>query len=176
MAQVSTVVAVPEQNVFAMNEQDAFSVELKAIGEQLKTLLPNESRETVDRCLDLYGRNEFVIMVAGEISVGKSSFLNALIGQSVLLTDTTETTAAITYLRTAEGVPGVRPDHVKITYRDGNVEWISMHDKKRLTAATTSLAGNMKAISRVRSAEVYFDPKTLSIPKGIQGCHPYFYY
>lgn len=167
MAQVSTVVAVPEQNVFAMNEQDAFSVELKAIGEQLQTLLPNESRETVDRCLDLYGRNEFVIMVAGEISVGKSSFLNALIGQSVLLTDTTETTAAITYLRTAEGVPGVRPDHVKITYRDGNVEWISMHDKKRLTAATTSLAGNMKAISRVRSAEVYFDPKTLSIPKGI---------
>lgn len=144
-----------------------FSKDLKRLAVKLRELLPAELQETVDRSLDLYERNEFVILVAGEISVGKSSFLNALIGQSILLTDTTETTAAITYLRTAEGVEGVKPDHVKITYKSGKTEWISIHDAKRLKQVTTSLDGNMKAISRVRCAEVYCSKETLDIPPGI---------
>lgn len=144
-----------------------FSKDLKRLAVKLRELLPAELQETVDRCLDLYERNEFVILVAGEISVGKSSFLNALIGQSILLTDTTETTAAITYLRTAEGVAGVKPDHVKITYKSGKTEWISIHDAKRLKQVTTSLDGNMKAISRVKCAEVYCSKETLDIPPGI---------
>lgn len=145
---------------------EKFTEKLQNLVAQLRPYLSVEQAETADRCLDLFNRNEFVILVAGEFSVGKSSFLNALIGQPILLTDASETTAAITYLRTGEGVEGVKKDHVKITYKDGSTEWISIHDSKRLKQATTSLGGNTKAISRVKSAEVYCSRSTLDIPPG----------
>lgn len=151
---------------------DHFAVDLIQLATELKELLPPLARDTVDRCLDLYNRQEFVIMVAGEISVGKSSFLNAMIGKPILLTDTTETTAAITYLRTAHDVsgnilPGVRKDHVRITYKDGKIEWIPISNRKRLEEVTTSLSGQTKAITRVKKAEVYFSNETLPLPPGI---------
>ena len=106
-------------------------------------------------------------MIAGEISVGKSSFLNALMGYPVLLMDQTETTAAITYLRSAEGHQPNHPDEVKINYIDGRHEWFSIHDHERMKVATTSLDGNKQAIRTVRSAEVYLSEKILQIPPGI---------
>lgn len=154
-----------KRNLFERDQE--FSSFVEKIVAELHAYLPEQSRETANRCLDLCKRNEFVIMIAGEISVGKSSFLNALMGKSILLTDTTETTAAITYLKTGEGVPGVKKDHVKITYKDGGVEWIPFGDSERLKDVTTSLDGNQNAISRVKMAEVFCSKETLDIPQGV---------
>lgn len=153
------------KSIFSVDQDFSALVEKNVI--KLLDFLPEQSQETAKRCLDLCKRNEFVIMIAGEISVGKSSFLNALMGAPILLTDTTETTAAITYLKTAEGVAGIKKDHVKITYKDGAVEWIPIGDSERLKIATTSLDGNQKAISRVKMAEVYCSKETLDIPPGV---------
>ena len=140
---------------------------LDDIAKKVKSALPEKSRSIIDRCLELYHKHEFVILIAGEISVGKSSFLNALMGYPVLLMDQTETTAAITYLRSAEGHQPDHPDEVKINYIDGRHEWFSIHDHERMKAATTSLDGNKQAIRTVRSAEVYLSEEILPIPPGI---------
>ena len=79
--------------IFSSNDDHT----LDDIAKKIKSALPEKSRSIIDRCLELYHKHEFVILIAGEISVGKSSFLNALMGYPVLLMDQTETTAAITY-------------------------------------------------------------------------------
>ena len=72
---------------------------LEQLGERLRGHLDEHTAAMVDDCLAIYRNNEFVIMVCGEVSVGKSSFLNTMSTMPFLLTDQRETTAAITYLR-----------------------------------------------------------------------------
>ena len=156
---------VPAETFSLLNKQDDHR--LDEIAAKIKQVLPEKSCQIIERCLELYHKHEFVILIAGEISVGKSSFLNALMGYPVLLMDQTETTAAITYLRSAEGHAPDHPDEVKINYIDGRHEWFSIHDHEKMRVATTSLDGNKQAIRTVRSAEVYLSEKVLPIPPGI---------
>ncbi len=141
--------------------------DLDAVACQLKALLPPEEQKIIDKCLNIYQKNEFHIIIAGEISVGKSSFMNAIMGKRILLTDQTETTAAITYIRSADSVPGVKPDHAKVTFLDGRVEWISINEQERLKDVTTSLDGNQEAIKTVKSVEIYLSKETLFLPPGL---------
>ena len=125
---------------------------IKEIAEDLKPLLPVESQIIIDECVEQYERNDFVVMIAGEVSVGKSSLLNALLGKSILLTDLTETTAAITYLRSSEGDKNAKADMAKVTYNDGRIEWLDLK-KSSLMKVTTSLK-NDNALKRVRKVDI----------------------
>ncbi len=153
-------------------EADGRQVEcLKELASSLKQLLDESKHKIVDDCLDIYSNNEFVIMVCGEVSVGKSSLLNTLMGVPVLLTDQTETTAAITYIRSSASrhCPQGVEDKIRVTFRDRsrNPEWLDFTDKKRMLELTTSLHGNDKAISQVEKAEVFLSEKTMPIPPEI---------
>ena len=136
---------------------------IKKLASQLKTLLSPEKSVWVDDCLALYERQEVVLMIAGEVSVGKSSLLNALLGRDVLLTDLTETTAAITFLRSAEGNREARADMAKVTYNNGKVEWLGLN-KKELEKVTTSLE-NDDALTKVKQVEVFLSGNI--IPRGV---------
>lgn len=152
------------------SESDRLSA-LESLAGRLKAHLDASRAKVVDDCLSIYRNNEFVIMICGEISVGKSSFLNTLVGTDFLLTDQTETTAAITYIRSVDN-PLAEPGHadeVKVTFRDASraPEWVPMGDRARMRELTTSLSGNEVAIRTVEKAEVFLRRETLELPPEI---------
>ncbi|MGG2114148.1 dynamin family protein (plasmid) [Lysinibacillus capsici] len=60
-------------------------------------------------------QNQYTFIVVGEFSTGKSSFINALIGQSILPVGITPTTATINILKYGD-------DAATVYYKDGHVE------------------------------------------------------
>lgn len=144
---------------------------LEQLGERLRGHLDEHTAAMVDDCLAIYRNNEFVIMVCGEVSVGKSSFLNTMSTMPFLLTDQRETTAAITYLRSVRHAlaEAGHEDEVKVTFRDAarEPEWLPIHDRGRLGELTTSLDGNREALSQVEKAEAFLRPETLELPPEI---------
>jgi GTP-binding protein EngB required for normal cell division len=134
---------------------------MRALAEELKPLLPEESQLIIDECVEQYERNDIVVMVAGEVSVGKSSLLNVLLQRPILLTDLTETTAAITYLRSPHGDRTAKVNMAKVTYNDGRVEWLELK-KSHLMRVTTSLK-NDDALHKVKKVDIYVP----EIPPGI---------
>lgn len=147
------------------DRQDArtASFKIRKIAEELKPLLPEESQLIIDECVEQFERNDVVVMVAGEVSVGKSSLLNVLLGKPILLTDLTETTAAITYLRSSEGDRTAKADMAKVTYNDGRIEWLELK-KSSLMKVTTSLQ-NDDALKKVRKVDIYVSGNI--IPQGV---------
>lgn len=69
-----------------------------------------------------------MIMVMGEFSTGKSSFINALLGKDVTVVNATPTTAVITKLRYG------RQEKVIVHYKDGRTEEQGVEEFARLSA------------------------------------------
>ena len=61
------------------------------------------------------------LAIAGQVKTGKSSFLNALLGENLALVGTTETTATVTSFRYGRAPDGMRP--VRCTWVDGRATW-----------------------------------------------------
>lgn len=70
------------------------------------------------------------IMVMGEFSTGKSTFINAMVGQKVAVMDATPTTAVITKLCYGE------EDRTTVYFRDGNSRIYSDEEFAKITAKT----------------------------------------
>lgn len=68
------------------------------LGEDKHTVFADE----IFHILQMLSENAFKILVVGEFSSGKSTFLNALLGKKMLPTETTETTAAINIIKYGE--------------------------------------------------------------------------
>ena len=68
----------------------------------------------------------FTISVVGEFSAGKSTFLNALMGERILTAFSTETTATINYLRHKE--KSENGSEVRVFYADGSYKDIEHAD------------------------------------------------
>lgn len=63
------------------------------------------------------------LAVVGRVKAGKSSFLNALLGEDLALVGNTETTATINFFKF--GTPPDESNPVKIVWADGREEWKS---------------------------------------------------
>lgn len=107
--------------------------------------------------------DEFRIAVVGEFSSGKSTFINAMLGQDVLQHATTETTAAVTR------IVNVAPDDPRrmkgrVTTRDGRQ--IPLPDLKELKEYTTtqSLRYQNRVPDEIDSVEIYLPFMALSRP------------
>lgn len=83
------------------------------------------------------------VMVMGEFSTGKSSFINALLGQKVAEVDSEPTTAVITVF--SYGKPGIT-----VHYQDGSTREIRADEFQKFTS---TLSGS----DRVRSSVRYVD-------------------
>ena len=53
----------------------------------------------IEDFIEMLHKEEFSIVIVGEFSVGKSTFLNALMGEKILPSYSDETTATVTFLR-----------------------------------------------------------------------------
>ena len=58
--------------------------------------------EVFDELINNLKNEEFSIVLVGEFSAGKSTFLNALMGEKILPSFTDETTATVNFLRNKE--------------------------------------------------------------------------
>lgn len=61
------------------------------------------------------------LAIVGRVKAGKSSFLNALLGENLALVGTTETTATINFFK--YGTPLDNEHPVKVVWTDGREEW-----------------------------------------------------
>jgi GTPase SAR1 family protein len=88
------------------------------------TFLGNyQSEEQAKSCLNLYQQVEngnFSIVVVGEFSAGKSTFLNAMMGNKYLPSTSSETTATVNFLK--HRLQAQSGEGVRVYYKDGTEE------------------------------------------------------
>ncbi|MBQ9982930.1 MAG: dynamin family protein [Oscillospiraceae bacterium] len=70
--------------------------------------------------IEMLSREEFSIVIVGEFSVGKSTFLNALMGEKILPSYSDETTATVTFLRHKGKADNQQKG--RVYYADGSCE------------------------------------------------------
>ncbi len=125
---------------------------IKAAREELaKTDFSSGSVAELDRLL-ANTKTPLLIMVMGEFSTGKSTFINALVGKAVTVVDDLPTTAVITLLRY-----GVQ-ESVIVHWRDGEAAEYSSEDFGRLTAEaddeSNALHGKIDYVERAMPLDV----------------------
>ena len=80
----------------------------------------NESADNLKKLADNVEKGLFSIVLVGEFSAGKSTFLNALMGMRILPSFTSETTATVNFLRHSTEAPNGEAGIVY--YNDGHQE------------------------------------------------------
>src|ERR1700742_2055751 len=102
------------------------TVALQELGEIATSLGAKSLKDRLDRELvKKLEKDRFHLVVVGEFNHGKSSFVNALLGESVLPVGVTPTTAAIHHLKYAEA-----PEST-VVYSSGRRESLAFGDTRR---------------------------------------------
>lgn len=113
--------------------------------------------EVFEKLKENLENGEFSIVVVGEFSAGKSTLLNALMGQRILPSFTNETTATVNFLRHKDRA--INGEVGRVYYRDGEEEEI-----RDLSLATineyVSTKGDEVA-NKVEHLDLYLDSKFL---------------
>jgi small GTP-binding protein len=111
------------------------TVALQELGEIAAGLGAKSLKERLDRELvKKLEEDRFHLVVVGEFNHGKSTFVNALLGESVLPVGVTPTTAAIHHLKYAE-----RPE-ATVVYQSGKRDTIPFEDTRRFAVGGGSSA------------------------------------
>lgn len=103
---------------------------------------------------------KFSIMVTGQFSTGKSTFLNALMGEAILPSFSEETTAAINYLHSVDESPTGKPA-VRINFRDGKQE-ISNDISEKTINKYACTKSDLNVVNEIESVELFLDSKFLN--------------
>ncbi len=93
----------------------------------------------------------FTVAVVGQMKVGKSSLINALVGKELAVTGVTETTATINWIRHGEN-----PDIVRVHWRDEPPETIARDQLAKWT-------GDSDHAARTKYLELYDDADFLTV-------------
>lgn len=120
---------------------------------QIKELqnFPDFSQQ-VDRIWERLADNEFRIAVVGEFSSGKSTFINALLGQDLLQHATVETTASITRIvNVSQDDPRCMTGRVLMR----NGKEIRMPNLNKLKEYTTTLSQQFHVVEEISNVEIY---------------------
>lgn len=96
------------------------------------------------------------LAVAGRVKAGKSSFLNALLGEELAMVGTTETTATINYFKYGEPLDKEHP--VLVVWEDGKEEWQTRAFLDSLQGNTTEV---LEKASKIDHLEYYVNKKIL---------------
>ncbi len=102
---------------------------------------------------------KFSIIVVGQFSVGKSTFLNALMGEKYLPSFKAETTATINFLRSVKESPTGKP-LIRINYSDGATELIKDVSLENIERYVSTNGDNVA--TKISSVEIFLDSKFLN--------------
>ena len=123
----------------SLERLQAFSVKLGLLG----------SSELIARVRERLQSDAFTVAVVGEFKRGKSTFINALLGQQILPSDTLPCSATLNRV-----VHGTEP-RVEVHFKDGASREIGIHE---LPAYVTKLSPESESLAEtVREAVVYVD-------------------
>jgi GTPase Era involved in 16S rRNA processing len=105
----------------------------------------------------------YKVVVAGHFSSGKSMFLNALMGNKLLISRSGETTSCATR------VYPVAPEHaladtIRVHYRTGEIEVGRLSRENSLLVDATTLYGSLDKNGEVRLVEIYYPMVVTSEP------------
>lgn len=81
-----------------MNNDKKFQVEIRTL-KNISSILDDLYMEDIEQLEEMIALNTFKIAVIGGFSVGKTTFLNALIGRRLLYSSAKEATGTITYIK-----------------------------------------------------------------------------
>lgn len=101
---------------------------------------------------------EFTIAVVGEFSAGKSTLLNALMGEKILPSFTDETTATVNYLKHKER--SVNGESGEVVYKDGNSEKIYSADLETVSKYVCT-ESDVEVAKTIDHLDLYLDSKFL---------------
>lgn len=101
---------------------------------------------------------EFSIAVVGEFSAGKSTLLNALMGEKILPSFTDETTATVNYLKHKER--SVNGESGEVVYKDGNSEKIYSADLETVSKYVCT-ESDVEVAKTIDHLDLYLDSKFL---------------
>lgn len=119
--------------------------QLRAFSDELKL---KRSVDLIDEVLDRIEKDSFTIAVVGEFKRGKSTFINALLGQDILPSDILPCSATLN--RVTYGLTPL----VKVRFRDGREEDVGIN---QLTDYVTRLTPEAEELATtVREAVVYY--------------------
>ena len=102
--------------------------------------------------------NEFTIVVVGEFSAGKSTFINALMGDRYLPSATKETTATVNFLRHID--QSKDGSNIVVYYKDGSVERIKQEVSLENINAYVSTNGDDVA-NKIEKVDIFLESKFL---------------
>lgn len=118
-----------------------------SLSEELKTLLNQQ---------ESWQEHRFEIVVVGEFSTGKSTFINAILQQEVLPSKVTPTTATINYIRHFDDGPGY--EVAVVNYNDGRKEEVSF---ELLDEYVTEMSENVNVANEVHHVDLFIDSQYL---------------
>lgn len=101
---------------------------------------------------------EFTIAVVGEFSAGKSTLLNALMGEKILPSFTDETTATVNYLKHKDR--SVNGESGEVVYKDGNTEKIYSADLETVSKYVCT-ESDVEVAKNIDHLDLYLDSKFL---------------
>ena len=142
------------------DERKGNVLDLLKKGIQFYTNLNDE--EKTSSLIDLASsvqNGKFSIVVVGQFSAGKSTFLNALMGEKYLPSFTTETTATINFLRSVNESPTKKP-LIKVNYKDGKeerCEEVTLENIEKFVSTK-----GVDVAKNILSVEVFLDSKYLN--------------
>lgn len=103
--------------------------------------------------IDVIKSGEFEVVVVGEFSSGKSTFLNALMREKYLPSYTKETTATINYLRNSS-----ESEYCGIAYfKDGHTEVLPSLDYDVVSKYVSTKNKDMKVEENIKHLDLYLD-------------------
>ena len=100
---------------------------------------------------------EFTIVVVGEFSAGKSTFLNALMGKKLLPSFTSETTATVNFLRHKD--QSKNGEEGCVYFNDGSIQKIEHADGDTIAKFVSTKGDNVA--ENVHHLDLYMDSKFL---------------
>lgn len=117
-----------------------------------------EKAEPLQRLQDNVREGLFSIVLVGEFSAGKSTFLNALMGKRILPSFTSETTATVNFLRHTSQSPG-EGIYGRVHYQDGTTEDIYDLSLSALekVVSTKGDKGDKKIATTVDHVDLFLD-------------------
>jgi hypothetical protein len=109
-----------------------------------------DDQRAIDAAIDQFEAQQLCITFVGEIKVGKSTVINALLGGAHLETDVVECTAAPTLVRSVPPGSSIAPGTLRVTDTAGVVTRVPI---ETLREATTLVVGNPHL--KVERAELF---------------------
>lgn len=114
--------------------------------------------EILNTLLENLEKDEFSIVIVGEFSAGKSTFLNALMGEKILPSFTNETTATVNFLKHRE--KSLNGECGRVYYFDGKTEALESIDQG-VISKYVSTKSDISVAQSVEHVDLYLDSKFL---------------